>query len=118
MTKRHVSSSDLWNSLARSRALWPTLLKRMSMRPNLRLISANASRTATASVQSAVMASTCRPSPSMAPHLVQRLVLAVHDGEVGALAGQAQRAGATDPVRRAGDDSDPAREPAFHDCGH
>ena len=51
-------------------------------------------------------------------HRVQRLTLAVHDGEVGALAGEAQRAGATDPVRRAGDDRDPAREPAFHDWGH
>jgi hypothetical protein len=51
-------------------------------------------------------------------HRVQRLALAVHDGEVGALARQAQRARATDPVRRAGDDRDPAREPAFHDWGH
>ena len=52
------------------------------------------------------------------PTAVQRLALAVHDGEVGALAGEAQRAGATDPVRRAGDDRDPAREPAFHDWSH
>src|SRR5262245_42351524 len=66
MTKRHVSSSDRWNSLARSRALWPTLLTRMSMRPNRCLIRANAPRTATASVQSAVMGSAGTPSSSMA----------------------------------------------------
>jgi hypothetical protein len=32
-TKRHVSGSECQNSLARSRALWPTLLKSTSTRP-------------------------------------------------------------------------------------
>src|SRR4026207_1108722 len=36
MTKRHVASSEAWNSLARSRADWPTLWKRASRRPKRR----------------------------------------------------------------------------------
>src|SRR6185436_720856 len=65
-TKRHVSSAERWNSLARSRALWPTLLKRMSMRPKRRRAAVIASRTAWGSVQSAVIGSACRPPASTA----------------------------------------------------
>src|SRR6185436_5025672 len=65
MTNRHVSSVEAWNSLARSRALCPTLLKRMSMRPKRWRMAAKAARTASPSVQSAVIGSTCRPIASM-----------------------------------------------------
>src|SRR4029450_7950843 len=65
MTKRHVASSEAWNSLARSRADCPTLLNRTSMWPKRRRMAAKASVTAFGSVQSAVIASTCRPAASI-----------------------------------------------------
>ena len=64
-TKRQVAGSDCQNSLAFSRALWPTLLNSTSIRLNVAAMRSNAARISVSDVQSSTIGSARQPSASI-----------------------------------------------------